>query len=329
MPVHFFLRPVKRLLALCALVLLSITLLSACIGAPVESGGVGGAAAGVFSEVLATATTQQTPPSPTVLPEPTATTLSPTPVPTATPEPGKPLLGRRIGLDPGHGPRRDLGAVLVDPDTKKLILAEDELNLDVSLRMRDILAARGAEVVLTRESREQFSVPWPPDTNGDGVEEGQADDLQHRIDILNAANVEVFLSIHANSSSNPAKRKGAQALYCATDDCAFPAENKRLGKLTLDYLESRLAEVGYPLQNRELRSDYWEDCPGCPKSHLFLLGPAGGPRHPRAMAMPGIIIEAMYITSPEEAAQLLQDRVRDVIALAYSDALTEYFTVQP
>lgn len=329
MPVFLSLRHVKRVLALCVFALLAVPLLAACDPAPVETGGVGGAVSGVFAEMLATPTAQQALPSPTVPAPPTATPLPPTAVPSATPEPGKPLLGRRIGLDPGHGPRRDLGAVLVDPDTKKLILAEDELNLDVSLRMRDILAARGAEVVLTRESREEFSVPWPPDTNGDGVEEGQADDLQHRIDILNAANVEVFLSIHANSSSNPAKRKGAQALYCATDDCAFPAENKRLGKLTLDYLESRLAEAGYPLQHRELRSDYWEDCPGCPKSHLFLLGPAEGPRHPRAMAMPGVIIEAMYVTSPEEAAQLLQDRVRDIIALAYSDALTEYLTVQP
>src|SRR5689334_14580323 len=31
-----------------------------------------------------------------------------------TPDPALPLKGRRIGLDPGHGPRGDLGAVLVD-----------------------------------------------------------------------------------------------------------------------------------------------------------------------------------------------------------------------
>jgi N-acetylmuramoyl-L-alanine amidase len=320
---------VKRLLALCALALLTAPLLAACSSGPLD-GGSGGAVSGVFAEVLATTTAQAGAlPSPTAPAEPNSTPLPPTAVPTSTPEQGKPLMGRRIGLDPGHGPRRDLGAVLVDPDTKKLILSEDELNLDIALRMRTILAARGAEVVLTRESREEFSVPWPPDTNGDGVEAGQADDLQHRIDILNAANVEVFLSIHANSSSNPAKRKGAQALYCATDDCAFPSENKRLGKLTLDHLEKSLEDAGYPLQRRELRSDYWSDCAGCPMGHLFLLGPAEGPRHPRAVAMPGVIIEAMYVTSPEEAAQLLMDSVRDVIALAYADALAEYLTTQP
>jgi N-acetylmuramoyl-L-alanine amidase len=318
-------RFVKRIVTLCAVLLVSAPLLAACDTSTVE-GGVGGAASGVFADMLSTPTAQ---PSPTTAPVPTESPLPPTAVPTSTPEPGKPLAGRRIGLDPGHGPREDLGAVLVDPGSKKLVLSEDELNLDVSQRVREILVARGADVTLTRESRDEFSVPWPPDTNGDGEEETQADDLQHRIDILNAANVEAFLSIHANSSSNPAKRKGAQALYCATDDCAFPAESKRLGRLTLDHLEKRLEEAGYPLQKRELRSDEWSDCAGCPAGHLFLLGPAQEPRHPRASAMPGIVIEAMYVTSPEEAAQLLQDRVRDEIALGYADALTEFLTVQP
>jgi N-acetylmuramoyl-L-alanine amidase len=320
MSVSLFRRYAQRVFALCALVLLV-----ACNSAPVDGGG--GAVSGVFAEPGATATTPPVLPSPTRAPEPTEAPPTPGTLPKA--EPSKSLVGKRIGLDPGHGPRRDLGAVLLDPDTQKLVLAEDELNLDIAKRMRDILVERGAGVTMTRESREEFAVPWPPDTNGDGIEEGQADDLQHRIDILNAANVDVFLSIHANGSSNPAKRKGAQALYCATDDCLFPAENKRLGKLTLDYLESRLAEVGYPLQQRELRSDLWADCAGCPMGHLFMLGPAEVPRHPRAVAMPGVVIEAMYITSPEEAAQLMMDNVRDVIALAYADALTEFLTVQP
>ncbi|MDQ2810193.1 MAG: N-acetylmuramoyl-L-alanine amidase [Chloroflexota bacterium] len=240
-----------------------------------------------------------------------------------------PLAGRRIGLDPGHGPRNDLGAVLVDTDTGKLILAEDELNLDVALRCRALLQARGAHVTLTRDSKDHFSAPWPPDTNGDGIKSGEADDLQERIDILNAAQVEVFLSIHANSSSNPAKRHGIQGLYCATDDCATPAANKRLGLTVLDHLEAGLAAIGSPIQQRELRNDFWSDTPGEAPGHLFLLGPAALPRHPRALAMPGMIVESLYVTSPPEAADLLQDRVRQAIALAYADALQEFLTAGP
>ncbi len=281
---------------------------------------------------LATVTDPPATATPTVEAPPSATGVPSTSVPVtptqhaARSTQNSALAGRRIGLDPGHGPRNDLGAVLVDSNTGKLVLTEDELNLDVALRCRDLLQARGASVTLTRDSKDHFTAPWPPDTNGDGIKSGEADDLQERIDILNAAHVEVFLSIHANSSINPAKRHGIQGLYCATDDCATPAANKRLGLAVLDHLEAGLAAVGSPIEQRELRNDFWSDTPGEAPSHLFLLGPAALPRHPRALLMPGMIVESLYVTSPPEAADLLQDRVRQAIALAYADALQEFLT---
>ncbi len=241
-----------------------------------------------------------------------------------TPHPQLKLAGRRIGLDPGHGPRGDMGAVLVNPDTGKLILSEAELNLDVALRCQDLLRARGADVVLTRVSADTFTAPWPADVNNDGIVGGSGDDLQERIDILNNFHAEVFLSIHDNDTLNQAKRGGIQALYCATADCAFPGESGRLGKLVLDQLEAKLAAVRYPVQQRELRSDLWSDSPDQPASHLFLLGPASPPRHVRATRMPGIAAEALYITSPAEAVQLKRSNVRQAIAMAYADALQQY-----
>jgi N-acetylmuramoyl-L-alanine amidase len=263
------------------------------------------------------------PVQPTDTAEPTAT---PQPSATPTTDPGKPLEGRRIGLDPGHGPRKDLGAVLVDPNTKKLILSEDELDLDVAKRCRDILVARGARVTMTRETKDSFTAPWPPDTNGDGIEQGVSDDLQERIDILNASHAEVFLSIHANSAGDPAKRGGMQALYCGTDDCLYPKENKRLGQIVLDHLQAALEANGVPIKKRELRSDYWSDTPGVAPTHLFMTGPANPPHHPRAIQMPGITIEALYVTSPDEATQLKRDSIRQAIAVAYADALQEFLT---
>src|SRR5262249_931703 len=132
---------------------------------------------------------------------------------TATPDPALPLKGRRIGLDPGHGPRGDLGAVMVDPNTGKLILSEAEFNLDVALRCRDLLVARGASVVLTRENADTLTAPWPSDANGDGIVGNEKDDLQERVDILNAFHAEVFLSIHANSTPNAVNLRGVQIFY--------------------------------------------------------------------------------------------------------------------
>ena len=267
-------------------------------------------------------------------PLPTDTPLSPTSPPapptsppaplTRLPDAAQPLAGRRIALDPGHGPREDLGAVYVDPTSGRLILSEDVVNLDVAKRTRALLEARGASVFLTREATDDFTTPWPADPNGDGIKGGAADDLQWRIDEMNAFGAEVFLCIHANSHANPAKRKGIQGLACLTDDCATPKQNRLVALLALDHLESELAAIGYPITNRELRNDMFSDGPGDPEGHLFISGPAELPKHPRAIAMPGALIEALYITSPEEVAQLLQPTVRDANARAYAGALEEY-----
>jgi N-acetylmuramoyl-L-alanine amidase len=268
---------------------------------------------------------------PTDLPTTAPTPLPPTATLTVTPEPpsptadtAQPLLGRRIALDPGHGPRQDLGAVYVDPDTNKLVLSEDVVNLDVAKITRGLLEARGATVFLTRETTEAFTTPWPDDANGDGIEHGQADDLQWRIDEMNSFGAEVFLSIHENSHSNPNKRQGIQALGCITDDCLYPTQSLHMGKLALDHLETELAAIGYPVTARELRNDLFSDGPGDPIGHLFLTGPVEKPKRPRAAEMPGTVVEALYITSPDEVQQLLQPTVRQAIARAYAGALEDY-----
>jgi len=246
--------------------------------------------------------------------------------PTQTANPPLPLLGRRIGLDPGHGPREDLGTVALDPDTGKLVLSEDEFNLDVAMRARDILAARGAGVVLTRENAETFTAPWPADVNADGVEASVTDDLQARIDIFNDFRAEVFLSIHANGGVlDKSRHQDVQVIYCGESDCPFPAENRKLGRLVLDQLTAKLASTGNSEYGGELINDIELDSSD-PPLHMFILGPANLPRHVRSVDMPGVIAESLYVTEPEHVAQLNKDEVRQAIALAYADALQAYLT---
>lgn len=245
------------------------------------------------------------------------------PTGTPSPDPRIPLTGRRIGLDPGHGPREDLGAVYLDPDTGRIALSEAEFNLDIALRTRDILRARGAEVVVTRETGDTFIIPWPDDNNGNGIPGESGDELQARIDIINNFNADVFLSIHANSASEPGNGDDIQVLYCGASDCAFPEENKALSTIIMDHLYAALTGAGIPIDGGSTLDDLDIDDTGL---HLFMLGPAVPPRHPRAIAMPGVLGETLYITLPSSAALLQRDDVRQVIALAYADALEEYLT---
>lgn len=67
-----------------------------------------------------------------------------TPGATSTVVAGEPVVGAHVVLDPGHG-GDEPGAV--GPTG----LTEKELNLDIALRVRDLLEAQGATVVLTRD----------------------------------------------------------------------------------------------------------------------------------------------------------------------------------
>jgi len=218
-----------------------------------------------------------------------------------------------------------MGATLVDPSSGRLILSEAEFNLDVALRCRDILVARGAAVVLTRETADTFTAPWPVDANGDGLVGAPGDDLQERVDILNNFHAEAFLSIHANAGTMDPAHQDLQAIYCGTQGCPFPAQSAYLGQLVLHQLVTRLAGVGYTARGSQLETDLEADTSD-PPLHLFVLGPISPPRHVRATTMPGVLVESLFVTSPQEAAVLNRSDVRQAIALAYADALQAFLT---
>jgi N-acetylmuramoyl-L-alanine amidase len=206
-----------------------------------------------------------------------------------------------------------------------LILSEAEFVLDVALRCRDILVARGASVVLTRETADTFTAPWPVDANGDGIVGAPGDDLQERVDILNNFHAEAFLSIHANAGAMDPAHPDLQAIYCGTAGCPYPAQSAYLGQLVLQQLTTRLAAVGYTPSGSLLETDLEADTSE-PPQHLFVLGPVNPPRHVRATTMPGVLAETLFVSSPREAAVLNRSDVRQAIALAYADALQAFLT---
>jgi N-acetylmuramoyl-L-alanine amidase len=289
------------------------------------------AASSTSAPITATPTPGPTMATPTSLttddsPPPLKGTLTTTPIIPSSAN-TLPLAGHRIGLDPGHGPRGDLGAVSVDPNTGKLILSEAEFNLDVAKRCRDILVERGADVVLTREDADTFTSPWPNDANGDGIVGASGDDLQTRVDILNDFHAEVFLSIHANSLAESKSAEDLQIIYCGSD-CAHPAESKRLGDLVLSQLTSQLAAAGVQVNKGAVLADLDVDASN-PPLHMFVLGPPTPPRHVRSTNMAGVLGETLYVSQPVETKELLRDDVRQAIALGYANALQEFLIGTP
>lgn len=95
------------------------------------------------------------------------------------------LAGRRIALDPGHG-GFFRGALGVNG------LTEAEVNLGVALRLRDLLAARGARVFLTRDRDLDFTTP---------ADSSLRSDLAERTRLAGAFAPDLFVSIHHNADA--------------------------------------------------------------------------------------------------------------------------------
>jgi N-acetylmuramoyl-L-alanine amidase len=142
-------------------------------------------------------------PIPTETPTPTAT---PTPTPTPTPDPR--FIGKTVCLDPGHG-GSDRGAQRKGNDAAP---AMDEAVYTLlwarALRLR--LEAHGFTVVMTRTEDVDVNAKGR-DVNGDrqtgknvkdpvlALRAKMVDELQARINICNAADASLLVSLHINN----------------------------------------------------------------------------------------------------------------------------------
>ena len=259
------------------------------------------------------------PPTETATPAPSPTSRpTNTPSPTATPTP-RPYI---VGIDPGHG-GEDLGACHVDTEGR-LVLTESEANLSIALYLRDELAARGIEVVLIRDGDYALNEEGK-DINVDGTVD-YVDELQARLDMINDADADLLLSIHQNAFyyGNALARDvgGTVTYYC--DARPFYEESLRFAHLAQEAIVSALAEIGYESSDRGVRLDSELNAPGEPVKHLIVLGPAT-PRLERPSEMPGVLSETLFITDDQELQLLLDDDVRQRLAVAYADAIEAYF----
>ena len=126
-----------------------------------------------------------------------------------------PLQGKVIVVDPGHGGK--------DPGTTYKDIYEKDLNLSISLYLRDCLSQYGATVILTRDNDNDLSYG---ETN-----HRKKTDFDNRIKIINNKYTDMYLSIHLNYLTNT-KYYGAQVFY--------NKDNEKLAKSIQEYLNSNL-----------------------------------------------------------------------------------------
>jgi N-acetylmuramoyl-L-alanine amidase len=236
------------------------------------------------------------------------------PGPSSTPafNNGKPT----VFVDPGHGGREIGASFRFDDGTT---LAEKDLNLRVANRLSELLRAAGLNVVQSRTVDAQVNTTR--DLTGDG-KVALADDLQARIDAANAAKADLLVAVHFNGIDDPTKQ-GTQTFY--SEGRTFTAKNQALAQLVQASLVKSIQGAGYQTADRGATSD--SRVLG-QNSHYYLLGPES-PIVRRPSAMPGIIGEALFVTNPDDARALRQDKVIEAVARGYADAIQAYFQKYP
>ena len=107
-----------------------------------------------------------------------------------------------ITIDPGHG-GYDPGKVGVNN------VQEKDVNLAISLILRDILTDSGFTVYLTRDSDVSLDTP--------GATSKKNSDLHNRIEMIRTNQSDISVSIHQNSFSDSSVH-GAQVFYYFSSD---------------------------------------------------------------------------------------------------------------
>lgn len=187
---------------------------------------------------------------------------------------------RTVVVDPGHG-GKDPGMTGADG------LEEKGINLEISLKLRDILEKQGFNVVLTRDMDRGL---YDEDASGKKLQ-----DLQRRTELIRKAEPLLTVSIHQNSYSDP-DVKGPQVFYFQGSD-----EGKSLAEAVQKSLNEKL-EIADPRSVKGNSSYY-----------LLKKSPAVT-----------VIAECGFLTNPSEAEKLQDEAYQYKVAEALAEGIEAY-----
>ncbi|MDT8862246.1 N-acetylmuramoyl-L-alanine amidase CwlD [Alkalihalobacillus sp. MEB130] len=170
-------------------------------------------------------------------------------------------------------------------------ILEKDVTLLISEQLRDYLQEAGALVLMTREDDHDLA-----NADTKKVRQRKNEDLRRRAEIVNGSDADMFVSLHLNAIPSP-RWSGAQTFYNRT----LP-ENERLAKLVQ-------AEVTRNLENTTRQAK--------PINNVYLIKQA---------SIPGVLIEAGFLSNPTEAELLNTEEYQQKVAASIYQGILRYYT---
>lgn len=193
-----------------------------------------------------------------------------------------PLEGRHcIVIDAGHG-GVDGGA------TSCTGVLESAINLEIALRLNDVLRLLGYDTTMIRTTDESIY------TQGETIAAKKVSDLKERVRIVNETDNPLLLSIHQNHFTD-SKYSGAQVFYTSSSDSMALAKN----------LQAALVSSLNPGSNRQAKK----------VSGVYLM---------EHIDCTGILLECGFLSNPEEEAKLRSPEYQKKLCCVIGVAVSNY-----
>lgn len=196
---------------------------------------------------------------------------------------------RTIVLDAGHGGK--------DPGHQAGALQEKRYTLLLAQQLRAKLQAAGYRVVLTRNRDTSL-------------------DLAERAARANREKADLFVSLHFNAAADRTVR-GVE-VFCLTPNGAASTHAPRAAVLTQSLPGhrngARSQRLAYEVQKALVGPGLLADR-GVKHARFAVL---------RDLTMPGILVEAGFLSHPEEARRIADPKFRDRLAAAIAEGIERY-----
>lgn len=195
-----------------------------------------------------------------------------------------PVSNKVIVVDAGHG-TPDEGAINEDG------LSEAQINLQIALKLQNLLESSGSTVILTRSDDSAIY-----DSNSNTISQMKVSDIKNRVKIGNNSSADAFVSIHLNKIPQ-GQYSGWQTFYNENNE-----QSKNLATCIQNSLNDSISKENNRIPHK--------------LNNIYIM---------KYVEIPITIVECGFLSNKEEAKQLTEDEYQNRLAWGIYNGLMDYF----